>query len=93
MMKISPRVTVGALGLLATISASPALAQQGGFSCQPFAGRGNFVNACVAINQAYQAVQAAQSANGFQLGGHGDRAKAALQQAYGELLAGVQAAR
>ena len=93
MKRLAVTIAAGAIGLAACGIGQGARAQQGGFSCQPFAGKGNFVNACVAINQAYQAVLAAQANNGYQLGGHADRAKALLQQAYGELLAGVQTIR
>ena len=49
-------------------------------------------NACSAIAAAYDSVVAAQNNNGFKLGGHGDAARAAIQNAYNEMLAAARTA-
>lgn len=51
---------------------------------------GNLAEAQRAVTNAYYAVIAAQQYNGYQLGGHGDRARALLYEANQELLAAAR---
>jgi len=71
-----------------------ASAQAAPFNCDlpAFQRHGALRNSCNAIAAAYDSVVVAQQNNSFQLGGHGNAARAALQSAYNELLAAARTA-
>lgn len=79
---------------VAALMATTAPAQAAPFNCNmpAFQRHAQLLNACNAIAAAYDSVATAQQNNSFKLGGHGGAARAALQNAYNEMLAAAREA-
>jgi len=82
------------IAVIVAVIVGAAPAQAAPFNCDlpAFQRHGALRNSCNAIAAAYDSVVVAQQNNSFQLGGHGNAARAALQNAYNEMLAAARKA-